>query len=40
LIEAGGTDVGRPSIVEPGSWPANLGSDVDWQYRTTPVTNV
>jgi choline dehydrogenase len=36
LIEAGGTDVGRPSIVEPGSWPANLGSDVDWQYRTTP----
>jgi choline dehydrogenase len=36
LIEAGGTEVDRPSIVEPGSWPANLGSDVDWRYRTVP----
>jgi choline dehydrogenase len=39
LIEAGGMDVNRASMLEPGSWRANLGTDVDWQYRTVPQPN-
>ncbi|WP_010187891.1 GMC family oxidoreductase [Sphingomonas sp. PAMC 26605] len=35
LIEAGGDDR-RPSIIEPGRWPENLGSDVDWGYMAEP----
>jgi choline dehydrogenase len=38
-IEAGGMDVNRASMLEPGSWRANLGTDVDWQYRTVPQPN-
>lgn len=36
LVEAGGGDVGRASMVEPGRWRANWGTDADWQYRTAP----
>lgn len=35
LVEAGGDDL-RPSIVEPGRWPENLGSDVDWGFMAEP----
>jgi choline dehydrogenase len=36
LIEAGGPDVNRPAMVEPGRWRANWGTDADWQYQTEP----
>jgi choline dehydrogenase len=40
LIEAGGANVDRPSMVEPGRWRANWGTDADWQYRTAPQANL
>lgn len=40
VVEAGGADVDRPSMVEPASWRANWGTDADWQYRTVPQTNL
>jgi choline dehydrogenase len=36
LIEAGGADINRPSIADQARWFLNLGSDIDWQYRTEP----
>ncbi|WKA28921.1 GMC family oxidoreductase [Bradyrhizobium roseum] len=35
LIEAGGTDE-VPTVMEPGAWPANLGSATDWGYVAEP----
>jgi choline dehydrogenase len=35
LIEAGGTD-DIPSIMVPSQWPANLGSEQDWQFKAQP----
>jgi choline dehydrogenase len=34
LVEAGGDDR-RRSVQVPGLWETNLGSETDWQYRTT-----
>jgi choline dehydrogenase len=39
LIEAGGADIDQPSIDDPTRWFSNLGSEVDWQYRTVPQRN-
>ncbi|MCB4858452.1 GMC family oxidoreductase N-terminal domain-containing protein [Sphingobium sp. PNB] len=39
LVEAGGDDH-RPSIVEPGRWPENLGSDVDWGFMAEPGAHI
>jgi choline dehydrogenase len=39
LIEAGGADIDRPSIDDPTRWYSNLGSDIDWRYRTVPQRN-
>src|ERR1700742_1849158 len=36
LIEAGEGEITRPSIDDPTRWFSNLGSDIDWQYRTVP----
>ena len=38
LIEAGGADISRPALQSPALWPANLGTDADWAYRTVPQT--
>jgi choline dehydrogenase len=35
LLEAGGTD-DVPSVMEPGQWPLNLGSDRDWAFQAQP----
>jgi choline dehydrogenase len=35
LIEAGGTDE-VPTVMEPGAWPANLGSATDWGFVAEP----
>lgn len=35
LLEAG-VDDQRASIVDPGRWPENLGSDVDWSFASQP----
>lgn len=35
LLEAGGSD-DRPEVTTPEAWPATLGSDLDWGYRTVP----
>ena len=40
LVEAGGADIDRPSMVEPGRWRANWGTDADWQYWTVPQPNL
>jgi choline dehydrogenase len=32
LIEAGGSD-NVPSVMDPGQWPANLGSERDWGFQ-------
>lgn len=40
LVEAGGADVDRPSMVEPGRHRENWGTDADWQYRTAPQANL
>ncbi|NPC57430.1 GMC family oxidoreductase [Caenimonas soli] len=36
LVEAGSGNIERPTLSSPFSWPANLGSDVDWCYKTVP----
>jgi choline dehydrogenase len=36
LVEAGTSDLGSPHLSSPFSWPANIGSDVDWGYKTVP----
>src|SRR3977135_1770830 len=35
LLEAGGSD-DMPSIMEPGQWPLNLGSERDWAFMGQP----
>jgi choline dehydrogenase len=35
LLEAGGGDA-VPSVMEAGLWPANLGSERDWAFKTRP----
>ena len=35
LLEAGGND-DVPSVMEPGQWPLNLGSDRDWAFQAQP----
>lgn len=35
LIEAGGDDE-RASVMEPGAWPTNLGSETDWGFMAEP----
>ena len=35
LLEAGGSD-DVPSVMEPGQWPLNLGSDRDWAFQAQP----
>jgi choline dehydrogenase len=35
LIEAGGGD-DRPSVMQPGAWPTNLGGDTDWGFMAEP----
>jgi choline dehydrogenase len=40
LLEAGGADVNRPSMVEPGRHRENWGTDADWQYRTVPQSHL
>jgi choline dehydrogenase len=35
LIEAGGSDE-VPTVMEPGAWPANLGSATDWSFVAEP----
>jgi choline dehydrogenase len=40
LVEAGGADVDRPSMVEPGRHRENWGTDADWQYRTVPQSHL
>jgi choline dehydrogenase len=37
LIEAGGTD-DVPSVMIPSQWPANLGSERDWQSQRSPTS--
>jgi len=39
LIEAGGDD-DRPSVTEPGAWPANLGSETDWRFSAEPNPSI
>lgn len=37
LLEGGGDDREHPEIARPAAWPYTLqGTDVDWQYETTP----
>jgi len=36
LIEAGTGDLSRPTLASPFAWPANQGTDVDWNYSTAP----
>ena len=40
LVEAGGPDIDRPSMVQPGLWLANCGSDATWLHRTVPQANL
>jgi choline dehydrogenase len=40
LVEAGGPDFDRPSMVEPGRWLANWGSDATWLHQTIPQANL
>jgi choline dehydrogenase len=40
LVEAGGPDFDRPSMVEPWRWLANCGSDATWFHRTVPQANL
>lgn len=35
LLEAGGDDT-DPAVVEAGQWPANLGSERDWAFKSAP----
>src|SRR3981081_1879980 len=35
LLEAGGSD-DVPSVIEAAQWPANLGSERDWDFRSEP----
>jgi choline dehydrogenase len=35
LLEAGGHDQ-APAVTDAASWPANLGSERDWGFRTRP----
>jgi choline dehydrogenase len=35
LLEAGGSDT-DPAVVEANQWPANLGSERDWAFRSEP----
>jgi len=39
LIEAGGSDE-LPEVLEPGHWPANLGTDRDWGFTGAPNPHV
>ena len=39
LIEAGGSDE-VPTVMEPGAWPANLGSATDWGFVAEPNPHV
>jgi choline dehydrogenase len=40
LVEAGGPDFDRPSMVEPGRWLTNLGSDATWLHQTVSQANL
>src|SRR6266850_3814016 len=39
LLEAGGSD-DCPSVLEPGLWPTNLGSERDWAFEAQPNPNL
>jgi choline dehydrogenase-like flavoprotein len=39
LLEAGGSD-DCPSVLEPGLWPTNLGSERDWAFQAEPNPNL
>ena len=39
LLEAGGSD-DVPSVMEPGQWPLNLGSDRDWAFQAQPNSHL
>jgi choline dehydrogenase len=39
LLEAGRDDA-SPSVMEPGRWPENLGSERDWGFAAQPCPNV
>lgn len=39
LLEAGGDD-DVPTVMEPGSWPANLGTERDWNFAGAPNPHV
>lgn len=36
LVEAGTSELGSPHLSSPFSWPANIGSEFDWRYKTSP----
>lgn len=40
VLEAGKSHIDDPRVNMPAGWPALLGSDADWSFKTTPQVSL